>query len=240
MGVNNKGVIVLSGASSGIGLAISKILLLEGFSVIGIDKNFSYLEIEGEDFKPITIDLSNLEGLSRALPKILSEIGQPIRALINNAGFGRMAFVEQLSVHDMKKVMEVNFLSHAILTKFFLPTLKQQNELADIIFLGSEASLKGARQGSIYCASKFAIRGFAQALREECAKSLVRVSVLNPGAVRTKFFQDLDFEPGTDPENAIEPEDVAALIMTILEARQGTVIDEINLSPQKQVWRKKK
>jgi NADP-dependent 3-hydroxy acid dehydrogenase YdfG len=69
---------------------------------------------------------------------------------------------------------------------------------------------------------------------------LVRVSVLNPGAVRTEFFQELDFEPGPDPENAIEPEDVAALIMTILEARQGTVIDEINLSPQKQVWRKKK
>ena len=240
MGVNNKGVIVLSGASSGIGLAISRILLLEGFSVIGIDKNFTNSEIEGENFKPITIDLSNLEGLSRGLPKILSEIGQPIRALINNAGFGRMAFVEQLSVQDMQKVMEVNFLSHAIVTKFFLPTLKQQNELADIIFLGSEASLKGARQGSIYCASKFAIRGFAQALREECAKSLVRVSLLNPGAVRTEFFQDLDFEPGSDPENAIAPEDVAALIMTILEARQGTVIDEINLSPQKQVWRKKK
>ena len=126
MGVDNKGVIVLSGASSGIGLAISRILLLEGFSVIGIDKNFTNLEIEGENFKPITIDLSNLEGLSRALPKILSQIGQPIRALINNAGFGRMAFVEQLSVQDMKKVMEVNFLSHAIVTKFFLPTLKQQ------------------------------------------------------------------------------------------------------------------
>ena len=63
MDVDNKGVIVLSGASSGIGLAISRILLLEGFSVIGIDKNFTNLEFEGENFKPITIDLSNLGNL---------------------------------------------------------------------------------------------------------------------------------------------------------------------------------
>jgi NADP-dependent 3-hydroxy acid dehydrogenase YdfG len=65
------------------------------------------------------------------------------------------------------------------------------------------------------------------------------VSVLNPGAVRTAFFNELHFEPGSDPENAIEPEDVAEVILTILDARPGTVIDEINLSPQKQVWKKK-
>ena len=239
MSDNSKGLIVLSGASSGIGLAMTKTLLLEGYSVIGLDKSFENVEIKDKNFKPIVLDLSDLDKLPDSLTEILAGINQPIRALVNNAGLGRMAFVEQLSIADMKMVMEVNFLSHAIITKCFLPVLKQQKNLVDIVFTASEASMRGARQGSVYCASKFAIRGFAQALREECAKSSVRVSVLNPGAVRTAFFNELHFEPGSDPENAIEPEDVAEVILTILDARPGTVIDEINLSPQKQVWKKK-
>lgn len=239
MGSNPKGLIVVSGASSGIGLAMTKTLLSEGYSVLGLDKSFAGSNIVSDSFKPFVLDLSALDELPELLTAILNEINQPIRALINNAGLGRMAFVEQLSIADMKMVMEVNFLSHAIVTKYFLPVLKQQKELVDIVFTGSEASINGARQGSVYCASKFAIRGFAQALREECAKSSIRVSVLNPGAVRTPFFEELHFEPGPEPENAIEPEDIAKVILTILDARPGTVIDEINLSPQKQVWKRK-
>ena len=106
--------------------------------------------------------------------------------------------------------------------------------------MGSEAALRGAQQGSLYCASKFALRGFAQALREECTSSTVRVSLVNPGAVRTPFFEALDFEPGTEAENAIEPGDVADAIVQILQMRPGTVVDEINLSPQKRVWQRKK
>ena len=135
--------------------------------------------------------------------------------------------------------MDTNFLSHAIVTKCFLPLLKQQGELVDIIFTGSEAALKGSRQGSVYCASKFAIRGFAQALREECAKSSVRITLINPGAVRTPFFDDLHFEPGAAKENAIQASDVSQLLITVLNVRPGTVIDEINLSPQTQVWQRK-
>ena len=150
-----------------------------------------------------------------------------------------MAFLEQLSVKDMRLVMETNFLSHAIVTKVFLPILKRQQQLVDIVFTGSEAALEGAKQGSIYCASKFAVRGFVQAIREECAKTRVRVSIVNPGAVRTPFFDDLHFEPGGASENAIEAEDVAEVLLTIFNARPGTVIDEINLSPQTHVWQRK-
>ena len=117
--------------------------------------------------------------------------------------------------------------------------LKRQQQLVDIVFTGSEAALEGARQGSIYCASKFAVRGFVQAIREECAKTRVRVSIVNPGAVRTPFFDDLHFEPGSASENAIEADDVAEVLLTILNARPGTVIDEINLSPQTHVWKRK-
>jgi len=207
--------------------------------VLGIAKDFSDSPIKNESFDSIELDLADLDGLPAALKKIISNIDQPVRALVNNAGLGKMGHLEQLSVDDIRLVMDTNFLSHAIVTKCFLPLLKQQGELVDIIFTGSEAALKGSRQGSVYCASKFAIRGFAQALREECAKSSVRITLINPGAVRTPFFDDLHFEPGAAKENAIQASDVGQLLITVLNVRPGTVIDEINLSPQTQVWQRK-
>jgi NADP-dependent 3-hydroxy acid dehydrogenase YdfG len=115
----------------------------------------------------------------------------------------------------------------------------KQHEQGDIIFLGSEAALHGARQGSIYCASKFALRGFAQSLREECGKAHVRVTLINPGAVRTPFFRELSFEPGMAADNAINPLDIAAAVLLVLKSRPGTVFDEINLTPLNHVWQKK-
>ena len=229
------GMVILTGASSGIGLAMTKALLSNGYSVTGIARSFDAGVINSENFEAVT----ELDLLSKRLREIISEISIPIRAVVHNAGVGKFASVEQLSVPDMKLVMETNFLSHAIVTKVFLPILKRQDTLADIVFMGSESSINGSRYGSIYCASKFAVRGFAQSLREECAKTPIRVSILNPGAVRTPFFEDLHFEPGPASGNAIQPEDVAEVLLMVLEARPGTVIDEVNLSPQTKVWGRK-
>jgi short-subunit dehydrogenase len=184
------------------------------------------------------MDLAALDALPAALGKIIDELHAPVSVLINNAGIGKMGFLEQLSVPDMRRVMDLNFMSHAILTKAFLPGMKQ-HEQGDIIFLGSEAALHGARQGSIYCASKFALRGFAQSLREECGKAHVRVTLINPGAVRTPFFRELSFEPGMAADNAIDPLDIAAAVLLVLKSRPGTVFDEINLTPLNHVWQKK-
>lgn len=228
---------IVSGASSGIGLAITARLLAQGFNVVGLARDFSKSGISHTNFKAIEIDLSDIDALPDSLAKIKRDIKHPVCGLVNNAGIGRMAYLEQLSVADMRRVMDVNFLSHAIVTKVFLPDMKQ-NQRGDVIFLGSEAALHGAKQGSIYCASKFALRGFAQSLREECGKSKVRVTVINPGAVRTPFFDGLGFEPGESTDNAIDPNDIAQSVLLVLQAAPGTVFDEINLSPLNQVWKK--
>jgi 3-hydroxy acid dehydrogenase/malonic semialdehyde reductase len=230
--------VVVSGASSGIGLAMAKALLDEGYHVLGLAKEFSDSVVEHEQFSKVQLDLSKLEALPAEISRIIDANTLPIKAVVNNAGIGKMGKLEQLSLSDIQAVMDTNFMSHVIVTKCFLPGLKKQGQ-ADIVFTGSEAALQGARQGSIYCASKFAIRGFAQALREECAKSDVRVTLINPGAVRTAFFDKLHFEPGARPENAIEPEDIAKALIMVLEARPGTVFDEINLSPLTHVWQRK-
>tara|TARA_B110000858_G_scaffold198514_1_gene266006 strand:+ start:20625 stop:21350 length:726 start_codon:yes stop_codon:yes gene_type:complete len=236
--LSDKKLIVITGASSGIGLALAKAMLSEGYAVLGIANDFEKSGLEHPDFSSRSINLADLDRLEEALSSLLAEIDRPIKALINNAGIGRMGFLEQLSVKDIRLVMDTNLSSQVIVTKAFLPLLKKQGE-GDIVFMGSEAALRGARQGSIYCASKFAVRGFSQALRDECGKSGVRVTLINPGAVRTPFFEKLQFEPELAPENAIEPEDIASAVSMVLAARSGTVFDEITLSPRNQVWKKK-
>ncbi|NQV69185.1 MAG: SDR family oxidoreductase [Pseudohongiella sp.] len=231
--------VVVTGASSGIGLAMSKTLLEQGYQVLGIARDFEQTSIDHKNFSCTSLDMSDIDKLPAAIAEIVAGINLPVKALINNAGVGKMGNLEQLSIKDIRLVMDTNFISHVIVTKSFLPLLKKQGH-GDIVFTGSEAALKGSRQGSIYCASKFAVRGFAQALREECGKSGVRVTVINPGAVRTPFFDELHFEPGSEQENAIEPEDIAKMLITVIEARPGTVFDEITLSPLNHVWQRKR
>lgn len=238
MNLKSKPLALISGASSGIGLAITQTLLDSGYSVVGLARNFSRSGLDHPDFQGIEIDLADLDALPAALVDIVDGLQAPVSALINNAGIGKMGFLEQLSVPDMRRVMDLNFMSHAILTKAILPGMKQAQR-GDIIFLGSESALQGARQGSIYCASKFALRGFAQSLREECGRAHVRVTLINPGAVRTPFFRELSFEPGATADNAIDPLDVAAAVLLVLQSRPGTVFDEINLTPLNHVWQKK-
>lgn len=235
---SNKKLVVVTGASSGIGLALVKALLAEGYAVLGVANNFEKAGLSHPDFSSRSINLADLDALPESMSSLLDEIDMPVKALINNAGIGRMGFLEQLSVKDIRLVMDTNLTSQVIVTKAFLPLLKKQGE-GDILFMGSEAALKGARQGSIYCASKFAVRGFSQSLRDECGKSGVRVTLINPGAVRTPFFDKLQFEPADAPENAIEPEDIASAVSMVLAARSGTVFDEITLSPRNHVWKKK-
>ena len=122
-----------------------------------------------------------------------------------------------------------------MIARLTLPLLKQ-NESSDLILMGSGSARRGGKHGALYCAAKFGLRGMAQSLRIECAKRGVRVALVNPGAVRTEFFSELNFRPAADEDNAILPEDIADAVAFILGSRAKTVWDEVNLSPLKPVW----
>lgn len=225
--------IMVTGASSGIGLSVCKRLLDEGHSVIGLARDFSKWPVSSNAFHPITVNLSDLNALPDFLQGLLKEYKE-IDGVVCCAGKGQFGSLEEFSFEQIRSLMDLNFNSQAYVAKAVLPLMKKQGQ-GDFIFIGSEAGLTGSRKGAIYCASKFALRGFAQALRDECSKSNVRVSVINPGMVKTAFFDQLDFLPGDDAANYIEPDDVAAAVSMVLSSRQGTVFDEINLSPLKKV-----
>lgn len=220
---------LISGTSRGIGHSIATKLLDNNWTVIGLSRSES--NIEHSHYTHEQIDLGNLKNLAKHL-KNLEKAHPDCNALICNAGMGAFAHLEELSFETIEQVLYLNFLSHIYLIKTFLPGFKRRKS-GNIIGIGSEAALEGKRKGSIYCASKFALRGFLQALREECASDGIGVTLINPGMVNTPFFNSLNFSHGEQQDEFISPEDIAASVFLVTEMRPGTVVDEINLSPQK-------
>ena len=233
-----KRTVLVTGASSGIGRAIAQNLLQLGHAVVGVSRDCQKFTRQMENFSPVQLDLSQLS----ELPKKICQLQQRfpnIDAVVFSAGLGQFGSVEEFSYSQIEALMTLNFTSQVFLTKALLPALKRKAS-SDLIYIGSEAALKGSRKGAVYCASKFAVRGFTQALREECGKSNVRVCLINPGMVKTAFFEHLAFEPGDHDSNAILPEDVAAAVSYVLGSREQIVIDEINMSPLNKVVKFKK
>ena len=227
--------IVVTGASYGIGQATAALLLEQGHAVIGIARDFSRQPLKHKNFIELSIDLSDLQTLPARLDALNNQYPH-IDAVVCCAGSGRFGSLEEFSYEQIRQLLDLNLTSQLYLVRALLPRMKQRGS-GTVIFMGSEAGLQGGKRGAVYSAAKFGLRGLAQSLRQECAASGVRVSIINPGMVKTEFFNELEFQPGEEPDNYILPEDVALAVLTVLETRYGTVIDEINLSPQKKVVR---
>ncbi len=230
--------ILVTGVSSGIGLAVAEQLLKYGHTVLGIARRANQVLAKYPRFVSIVLDVSQLDVLPQKI-KELQQAYPALDAVIFCAGKGQFGAIEQFSYEQIDTLMTLNFTSQVYLTKALLPDFKRKAQ-SDLIYIGSEAALKGSRNGAMYCASKFALRGFTQALREDCGKSNVRVSLINPGMVKTPFFNELSFEPGDHQSNSITAENVSEAVIYVLNSPTNMVIDEINLSPLNKVVKFKK
>lgn len=230
--------ILVTGASSGIGRAVARRLLNQQHHVIGLCRDENRFSIAHPNFTPFGLNLLNLSTIASTC-KQLQQKHSGLDAVVFAAGYGQFGSLEQFSYLQIEQLLTVNLTAQIFMTRALLPKLKQKSH-SNLIYIGSEAALKGSRNGSIYCASKFALRGFTQALRDECGKSGVRVSLINPGMVDTEFFTELHFRPGRQPEHALQADDVADAVDYILHAREQSSIDEINLNPPNKVIEFKK
>lgn len=229
--MNTSRTFLVSGSSSGIGLAVCQALLAEGHRVIGVARREAPIPSEHYTHRPL--DLSKLDELPDALEALAADHPN-IDGLVACAGAGRFGSLEEFSYRQIRELIELNLTGQIYLVRALLPALKRRKR-GDIVLLGSEAALAGGKRGAVYSATKFALRGFAQALRQECAGGGVRVCIVNPGMVDTAFFDGLSFAPGKKADEHLEPEDVAAAVVSAINARPGAAIDEINLSPEKKV-----
>ena len=223
--------VLVTGSSSGIGYEITSNLLDLGAKVIGIARNHDKSNLENKNYTTYNCDVSVHDKLEILLKQILKNHPQ-INCLISNAGYGNFGPLENYSKLQINKFLSANLTSHLVITKHLLPHFKR-NKMGDIIFIGSEAGLSGAKNGSLYCTAKFGLKGFSEALSKDVANNNIRVSIINPGMVRTDFFNNLNFEPGDSEENTISLRDISSTVTYILGLSRNTIVDEINLSPSK-------
>jgi len=229
---------IVTGASRGIGLAVSKRLAASDFAVYGIARKF---ERDSRELFAQTwsLDLGDIGNLPDAFKRLGINALEP-EVVIFCAGIGKFGSLEQMSNDDISTLVDLNLVSPMLLTRAVLPGMRRRG-CGRLIYLGSEAAHRPGRKGSLYCASKSGLRGFVHALREDVAQSGVAVSIINPGMTATGFYDALDFAPGVEAGQHLEVETVADAVELVINANPGVVYDEINLSPANRVidFRKK-
>ena len=218
---------LVSGASSGIGKEIAKKLLLNGYKVLGIGRDFAKCDIKDKDFYPLVCDLKDKKELHSFLQKYKKE---DISILVNCAGFGKFAPHEEISISDIEDMVQVNLTTPLLLTKTFLRTLKKNRGY--IFNICSISGIKQAPFGAVYGATKAGLRHFGSSLFLEARKSGIKVVNINPDITDTPFFEKLNFGVTNDPLGFIEPACIADIIEEVLNKKDGTVITDITVEPQ--------
>jgi len=224
----------MAGVSSGIGLACAKKILELNFEVLGISRTKPV--IDHPNLEWVACDLSSKKAIDELCKTHLKN--KNVDGLIYCAGVGHFGALEQLSANDFSKDMQLNCLSAMQMTKAILPAMKK-NQAGFCVYLGSEAALKGAKQGGLYCATKFALRGFTQSLAEEVRSDHIRVTLINPGLVKTNFHNEASFEPSAEKGCSIDLDLIADQIVSLVQQKELGFISEITIKPYKNIIAKK-
>lgn len=216
---------IVTGASSGIGLEIAKLLSSMGYDVLGVARDFSKSHnIDG--FKIVELDLIALDGeklrlLKRALPSP--------DVLVNCAGIGDFKSFEKQDSKIIEKIIHTNLLSPILLSNFYIDELIKNRGY--IFNISSIEALRHSKLSAVYSSSKAGLRAFSLSLFEEVRSKGVKVVSINPDITKTPFF-DSSFFTHSDKKNSfLEPTQIANSIKYILEAGENLVITDITIRP---------
>ena len=230
---------IVTGASTGVGACIAKRLLKMGYRVVGLARSFDRGDLSHVEFRKIECDITNSGELSSVMNELqIKESG--LNLLVNNAGIGRFGPHETIAISDLEKMIDVNLKAPIILTKLALQKLKQSR--GRIINISSTSALKPHGSGAAYSATKAALLHFGDCLFEEVRKQGVKVTTICPDMVAgTDFYKDASFETGEDSDSHILCDCIADTVQDVLSRREGTVVSQIVIKPQRvQIEKKKK
>jgi NADP-dependent 3-hydroxy acid dehydrogenase YdfG len=232
---------VVTGASSGLGRATARALARAGASVALVARTASDLagaadevRADGHSALPLACDLADADGLAETVRKARDESG-PVRVLVNAAGTDAPGPVSELSVDAWDRVLAVNLRAVFLLSRLAVPDMIAAGQ-GTIVNVSSVAGKRGWANASAYCASKFALTGFTQALGAEVRPHGVRACVVYPGAMATHWGTWSSEErpaqsSAGNAREALPPEAVADFIAWIATAPSHLVVDEAIVTP---------
>lgn len=181
----------VTGASKGLGLTMVKQLLNSGAKVAATSRNINDLNkavgYTGDAFLPLSVSLTTEDSVAEAIEKTIATFGR-IDVVVNNAGYGLIGGLEELSDQEARANFDVNVFGSLNVIRKALPQLRKQQS-GHIINIASIGGFSGAFPGfGIYCATKFAMHGFTESLAEEVKSFGISATVVSPGYFRTDFL----------------------------------------------------
>ena len=223
--------VLVTGAGRGIGAAICRRLARDGARIIAAARTGGELETLVAELKPwrddcmaVPTDLSDPASIEALVATLRDSVGR-LDVLVNNAGIAWGRKVEETSLEAWRQLMAVNLDAVFLLTREALPLLRDSDH-GQVINIGSDASIRGIPGMSCYCASKFALRGFTMALREELKGSGIRVNLVMPGPVNTTIIAEK-----ADRWDLTQPESVAELVAQLVALPPTADVWELLVEP---------
>jgi short-subunit dehydrogenase len=183
MGKPDRGVALVTGASTGIGRATAEALRDAGYRVFGTSRKSVPQRFDG--ITMLTADVTSDASVAKLVDDVLGEAGR-IDLLVNNAGFGVTGAAEESSIAQVRSLFETNFYGVVRVTNAVLPIMRKQKG-GRILNVGSMLGLMPAPYGAYYSATKHAIEGYSESLDHEVREFGVRVAIIEPWATRTSF-----------------------------------------------------
>lgn len=179
-------VALVTGASSGIGAETARRLADAGWIVYAAARRTDRLEqLRGRQVRPLTMDVTDEASMTAGVQQVLAEAGR-IDALVNNAGYGSYGAVEDVPLSEARRQFEVNLFGAARLVQLVAPGMRERGS-GRIVNVSSMGGRFAMPFGAWYHATKFALEGFSDALRQELEPFGVQVVVIQPGAIRTEW-----------------------------------------------------
>ena len=221
--------VVVTGGSLGIGKATANSLIEKGAKVLVTGRSVERLHdaFNNIDCHTIAFDIGDTSKIEENAKQCLEILDGRVDVLINNAGLGERKSIEELSIDAFMKVFNVNVFGLALFTKEIVPIMKSQNG-GTIMNVGSTASLKGYKTGSIYASSKFAVRCLSQCWQAELRPYNIRVCQINPSEVTTAFGSQDRIER-EEVDNKLSSKEIAHAIISALEMDDRGFINELNV-----------
>ncbi|QNF33188.1 SDR family NAD(P)-dependent oxidoreductase [Adhaeribacter swui] len=182
----------ITGASQGIGLSLTRQLLEQGYRVAATSRNLDQLQqaisSTHNSFLPLALNITDEASVTQAIAQTIETFGQ-IDYVVNNAGYGLIGSLEELSDQEARQNFDVNVFGSLNIIRATLPHLRQQG-FGHIFNISSIAGMSGDYPGfGIYCATKFAVIGFTEALAMEVKDFNIKVTAVLPGYIRTNFLK---------------------------------------------------
>jgi NADP-dependent 3-hydroxy acid dehydrogenase YdfG len=236
-------VALVTGAGSGIGEAAALQLAAAGVTVAvsgrrkeKLDAIVAKIEAAGGKALALPGDVSVEAEALKSVADTVEQLGR-IDILVNSAGVNEAGGIESLALDEWRRVIDINLMGTIYTCKAAFPHMKAQGS-GDIVNISSTAGRRSGAAFASYSTSKFGLTGFTEALRQECGKQGIRVSIVEPGATATEISQSINdpkwreaIQQHTHAETAMGAEDIADAIMLVVQLPRRANVTRILVQP---------